>query len=275
MRQLLFRLTLPSFAALMCIAVAVPAQARKKKKKPPELVMVVKEKKKTLGTETLRTKRGETKVYHSTKTKMRHNGRSFTHRTHTILDPKQNLITYDRWLDVKGATLRIRVFRFKDTFKRVEFSQDPRKKNKVDTIKIAAPVVVLDERSPTLLDLAIERFQTHKTLNWVRADNLKTGTMKLEIERLIDGKGAKWSRYHLAGDNLKASVLRGPDGKAVFIDTGWGFTGSAKGKKAPTDLKPDAAATAPVTTEAPEKPEKPAPSEGDVPKKAEEPKKAE
>ena len=130
MRQLLLRFGFTAMLLLLCAAVATPAMARKKKR-PPDLQLVVKEGKKTLGTEVLRSKRSETKIYYSTKTRMRHRGRSFTHRTHTILDPKLNFVTYDRWLDVKGATLRIRVFRFKDQFKKVEFSQDPRKKNKV------------------------------------------------------------------------------------------------------------------------------------------------
>ena len=265
MRQPILARTFACTAAVMIVAVALPALARKKRK-PPALQLVVKEGKKALGTEVLRTRVTDTKLYFSTKTKMRQNGRSFVHRTHTILDPKHNFVTYDRWLDVKGATLRIRVFRFKDSFKKVEFSQDPKKKNKVDEIKIKAPVVVLDERSPTLLDLAIERFASHPELNWVRADSLQTGTMKLQVERLVDGKGGKWSRYLLTGKNLKAQVLRGPDGKAVHVDTGWGFSGTAKGKKVPRDLKPDPDAAAEAAQPTPE-----AAKDGKTPAPAKEP----
>lgn len=241
---------------LLCLGVAIPALARKKRT-PPNLQLIVKEGKNKLGTEVLRTKRGETKTYHSTKTPMRHRKRSFTHRTHTILNAKGALETYDRWLDVKGATLRIRVFRFKDKFKKVEFSQEPGKKNKVKDIDVKAPLVVLDERSPTLLDLAIERFQGHKELNWVRADNLQTGTMTLQIERLVDAAGKRWSRYLLEGKNLKASVLRDPDGKAVEIITGWGFSAVAKGKRgvpkltaAPATAEASDAAATPTTNSA-------------------------
>ena len=130
--------------------------------------------------------------------------------------------------------------------------------------------MVLDERSPTLLALAIERFSGHSQLNWVRADSLKTGTMNVTVERLMDGAGNKWSRYLLQGDNLKASVLRDSDGKTVHIDTGWGFTGIAKGRKVPKDLKPDAAtpAEAAPATEA----NKPAPAKAAPPAKADTPK---
>jgi hypothetical protein len=253
MRQLFSPRFLTFTIFTLCFAVAAPAMARKKRP-PPTLQLVIKKGSTTLGTEVLRTKttKGEAKTYHSTKTKMRQNGRRFVHRTHTVFDPKGNLVTYDRWLDVKGATLRIRVFRFKDTFKKVEFAQNPKKKNKIATIKAGAPLVVLDERSPTLLDLAITRFATQTTLNWVRADDLSTGTMTLAIERLVDGAGAKWSRYRLSGKGLKATVLRGPKGKAVHIDTGWGFTGTAKGAKVPKDLKPDpsAASTSPKKADA-------------------------
>ena len=174
----------------LCTAFVLPAHGARKRR-PPNLQLVVKAKKRKLGLENLRTKRGETNIYHSTSTKMRHKGRSFKHRTHTKLDLKGNLVTYDRWLDVKGATLRIRVFRFKDKFKRVEFAQEPGAKNKVDKIEIQAPVVVLDQRSPTLLALAIERFKEHEELNWVRADNLETGTMKMTVEQLVDSAGTK------------------------------------------------------------------------------------
>ena len=77
-------------ALFILVAVAMPcgsADARSKKK-PPDLQMVVKEGKKVLGTEVLRSKSGEANRYFSTQTKMRQNGRSFTHRTHTILDDK-------------------------------------------------------------------------------------------------------------------------------------------------------------------------------------------
>jgi len=240
-RQQLISLT----ALAVSCAIAAPALA--KKRPPPDLIVTVRDGKARLGSEVLRSKRGETKTYFSTKTKMRHKGRSFTHRTHTILDAKGKLVTYDRWLDVKGATLRIRLFAFKDKWKRVEFAQNPKAKNKVTAVAIKRPVVVLDQRSPTLLDLAVERFRTNEELNWVRADNLQTGTMKLTIERLVDAAGKKYARYKLTGTNLNASVLRGPNGKALKIDTGWGFTGTARGK-IPKDLRPapDAGAEAPA-----------------------------
>jgi len=225
-------------ALALLIAMPTPAQARRRRRPKPNLEIVVREGKAKVGTEVLRVKAGETKSYFSAKTKMRHKRRSFTHRTHTILDEKGQLVTYDRWLDVKGATLRVRLFDFKGTWKKVEFAQNPKQKNKVATLKVKRPLVVLDQRSPTLLDMAIARFKGRTELNWVRADDLTSGTMKLEIERLVDGAGDKYTRYRLSGEGLDATVLRGPDRKAIFINTGWGFTGTAKGRSVPKDLKP-------------------------------------
>ncbi len=259
------------------ILTAQPAEARKSKSKAtPKLSLKVSKGKKTIGTEVLRVRVGETdedgvkKFYFSTKSRLNDSGRSLGFRTHTVLNAKGKLITYDRWIDVKGATLRRRVFPFKGVWKHVTFAQQGRKNELID-LKITGPIIILDPRSPILVSMAVDRLIGKGETQFVNVETGKTGKLTMTAEHLVDGGGKRYIRYHLKGGKIAVSALRDDAGRTLQVVGLERYSGSNATLKpgalqpaaAPTAVAaPDAAAT-PVDKDAPIPPPaaaKPAPA---------------
>ena len=213
-------------AAVVLLGSSV-AEARRSKLKPV-LTLKVRRGKKVIGTEELRIKRGQkdeetkdTKRYFSTKSRL-NDGRRFGFRTHTVLNGKGKLLTYDRWIDVKGATLRRRVFAFKGAWKLVVFAQRGRKNDLTD-LKHKGPLLVLDPRSPILVSMAVDRLVGKTELDFVDANTGKMGRLRMTAEHLVDTKGRRYIRYHLKGflgakrKAVALSVLRDDRGHTVQI----------------------------------------------------------
>ncbi|HAN30807.1 MAG TPA: hypothetical protein DCQ06_04350 [Myxococcales bacterium] len=221
------------------------------KTQKPSFVLQIAKKKRRLGVETVRISEGEANRYLSTASKIKDKGRKFGFRTHAVLDDKGNLVTYDRWIDIKGATLRRRVFAFKGDWKLVDFGQ-PGRKRQLTELKIKKLDVVLDPRSPSLIALAVDRFKSKAPIDlvWVDAERAQSGTLTLKSVPSANEAGDKFTRYHLTGTiakrEVKLTVTHDSAGKVVAVDGLDGYRGSAKGVKVGT-LTPTKADDAPVT----------------------------
>ncbi len=228
------------------------ADARRRKRKPPLLELDVRRGKVRLGREELRTKLFEKIVNFSTKAKLRDKGRKFTQRTHTKLDHQDKVVQYNRWVDVKGASTRVIVFPFKDTWK-MRTGDTTSRAFKLTELKAKSPVVLLDARSPTLVHVAIDRAAGRDT-HFVRADNGSSGPLKVSVEALVDPKSGKtYKRYTLTGEGLKATLLRDSQGHTVHVQGPGEYSGWAKGFKLPATLEaaPADASAAPAPTNQP------------------------
>ncbi len=223
-----------ALAALVGVACAlpVPTLAAKKVVKPA-LTLKVYKGKRAVGTELLRVKSGEENRYVSTRAKLRIKGRRYVFRTHTVLDEKGAMVTFDRWIDVKGATLRRRVFAFKGAWKHVVFPQPGQKRQPPTDLEHKGKLAVLDPRSPILVSLAADRLVGGAPVKWVDANSAKTGTLALTAEQLVDPAGKRFVRLHLKGDRagkpVALSVLRDAEGKTLEVTGLDGFSGRTKG----------------------------------------------
>ena len=245
-------------AACLTLVAPTDAQARKKKT-PPKLALKVLKGKKVIGKEALRIKTGKkdeagvTKFYLSTKSRLKDSGRTFGFRTHTVLDQKGRLLTYDRWIDVKGATLRRRIFAFKGDWKMVVFAQSRGRKNELTELKIKGPLLVLDPRSPALVSMAVDRMTGKGEMHFVNANTGKTGKVTLSAEYLVDANGKRYTRHHLKGDGVAVSALRDDKGNTLQVKGLGKYAGSVATFKpgALQPATPAAGAAAPVDQDAP------------------------
>lgn len=255
---------LTTAAVLLACFGPSPAEARRSKLKPV-LTLKVRKGKRVIGTEELRIKTGkkdeetkQIKRYFSTKSRLKDGGRRFGFRTHTIIDGKGKMLTYDRWIDVKGATLRRRVFAFKGAWKLVVFAQQGRK-NALTELNHKGPLLVLDPRSPTLVSLAVDRLVGKQEMAFVNADSAEMGKLSMTAEHLADANGARYIRYHLKGTvgakqrPVALSVLRDDAGHTLQVVGLAGYSGGNQAFK-PGALIPAAAKGAqkvPVNEDAP------------------------
>ncbi|MCO4761025.1 MAG: hypothetical protein KC502_05940 [Myxococcales bacterium] len=221
---------------LLVLAPGVSAKSRKKKEKPA-LTLKVRKGKKIIGTARLRVKSGEANQYFSTKSRLNDSGRRFTFRTHTVLDAKGNLVTYDRWIDVKGATLRRRVFSFKGAWKLVVFPAERGQKKQLTELKVKAPLVVLDPRSPILISLAVDRMAGKEGVAYVNAQTGETGALAITATHLTDANGKRFIRYRLKSSEFTLSVLRDDTGRTIAV-AGLGRYGGGTTAFKPGALQP-------------------------------------
>ncbi len=236
------------------------ADARRKKRPPPLLELEVRRGKTKLGTEALRKKVFEKIVNYSTTAKLRDKGRRFKQRTHTKLDHQDHVVQYNRWVDVKGASTRAIVFQVKGAWK-LRTGDTTQGGFKLKELVAKAPVVLLDERSPTLVHVAIDRAAGRDT-HFVRVDNGTSGPLTVRVESLVAAKSGKtFKRYTLTGEGLKATLLRNSEGKTVHVQGPGAYTGHAKGFKMPAKF--EAAAADPAAPAAPTAPDAPGAPGGD------------
>lgn len=209
-------------------ATAKPAAAATKATKAPPPSIAVRGAKGAIGTETLLTRGGEANTYHSTQARLTDQGRTFTQRAHLVLDQKGVMQTYDRWIDVKGATLRLRIFAHEGTWKLVIFGQ-PGEKNTVKELAISAPPVVFDERSPMVNGLAAVLAGKRAEVPFVRADDGHAGTAKITREALAGPAGKRYVRTTFAAEKLQVVVVRDSQGAIVHTSGPGIFVGQSKG----------------------------------------------
>ncbi len=231
---------------------ASAATAAPDKAKP--ITIDVRKGKGKIGSESLRSKTGEANGYHSTSARLSDGGRTFTQRAHLVLDAKGVLQTYDRWIDVKGATLRIRVFQHEGKWKHVLFGQ-PGEKNQVTDLDAQGNPVVFDERSPTINGLAALLAAKREKVWFIRADEPSSAEATITREALTDAAGKAFARTTFTAKKFTIAVVRDADGRVVHVAGPGEFGGSLAGfdpKKLTVSAAPAAAdidAKAPPTTQ--------------------------
>lgn len=152
---------------------------------------------------------------------------------------------YDRWIDVTGATQQVKLFNYQGQWKIsvVDAAFEGKKpKPKVSDVAGGQPLVVLDERAPALVAVAVDLAGAAKECHFVRVDNATSGKANLVHEALVDAKGSKFKRTRLQGPGLDVAVLRDSAGKIVQIQGIDGWRAQAKDVKLPTGLVADAQA---------------------------------
>ncbi len=205
---------------------AVADAATDKKAPPPSIE--VRLGKKRIGVEVIRSKSGDANRYHSTSVDLRDNGRSFKQRSHVVLDANNRLVTYDRWIDVKGATIRIRVFSIEGVWKQVLFGQ-PGEKNKVTELGIKGAPVVFDERSPMINGLAPVLATKRASVPCIRVDAGRAAECKIKREALVDGAGAAFVRTTFGDEKFSVEVIRNATGLTVWTKGPGEYFGAAPG----------------------------------------------
>lgn len=203
---------------------------------------------KPVGTEVMRTTQGQEGVYYSTEAtlqdKVRKVWRSFKQRAHLQMTLKGEVTSYDRWIDVTGATSQTKLFQFEGKW-RVAVTEaafeGKKPKPKVTEVQAQRPLVVLDERLPSLVAVAVERMAGRSEFDYVRMDNATAGHVTMTSEALVDKAGRKFHRIRLKGPSLDVSVLRDSAGKPLAIQGVDGWRAVVKDAKVPKDLTPEAA----------------------------------
>ncbi len=223
---------------------------------------------KRIGTESLRTKVGAANTYHSTQAKLTDDGRAFTQRAHLILSALGALQTYDRWIDVKGATLRLRVFEAEGKWRQVVFGQ-PGEKNDVKEFTLASAPVIFDERSPIINGLAVLLAGDRAVVPYVRADDPSAGEATVAREGLADAAGKRFVRTTFAAKKWSIAVIADASGAILHVQG----PGPLGGKVAGFDAKkltavaeppPMAPAETPAPPQAPPAPPRAPPANDDA-----------
>ena len=209
---------------------------------------------KLVGDEVLRRTPGKDVSYWSTQANLQDKvakvWRAFKQRTHLQLDGRGEIVEYDRWIDVTGATTQDKLFQFQGKWKTSH--QDPvneegkKPKPVVKEIPLAPPFVVLDERVPSLVVLAAERMAGQASCHYVRIDTGASGQLTVTTEALVSKAGARFERVRLRGDKLELEVLRDHAGKVVSVKGVDGWRAVAKEQQVPRDLTVVALADAPT-----------------------------
>ncbi len=194
---------------------------------------------KKVGNESLRKSVGKEGTFYSTEAqlqdKVKKVWRSFKQRAFVNLDPKGDLLGYDRWIDVVGTTIKTKVYNFNGQWK-ISIIDEEGGKPKVLDLKVKQPLVIFDERMPSLIAVAIERMVGKDEFDYVRVDNATYGKMTQTSEHLTDGKGNKFTRFHLKAGTTTLEVLRDGHGQVLAIKGFDGWKGELAGAKMPTGL---------------------------------------
>lgn len=201
---------------------------------------------KPAGTEILRSAKGAEANYYSSEAKLKDKvnkvWREFKQRSHVQLTTAGEVSSYDRWIDVSGATQGTKLFNLEGKW-RIAVTEPAfegkKPKPKITDVKAAQPLVVLDERLPSLVFVAAERMEKETACDFVRIDNGTFGKLAISTERLADAKGAKFVRQRLKGDKVDVWVLKDAADKVVAIQGLDGWSALAVGAKLPGELKVD------------------------------------
>ncbi len=236
---------LAALAAASFLVLPLAARAQAPEVIKPRLELQVFLNDKPVGTESLRSAKGAEANYFSTEAQLQDKvakvWRGFKQRTHLQLTPGGEVQSFDRWIDVTGATQGTKLFNFNGQWRIAvtEAAVEGKKpKPKVTDVKASQPLVVLDERLPALVVVATERMADKDSFSYVRVDNATYGTLARTQEHLVDGKGARFVKTWLKGDKVAVWVLRDSNGKVVQVHGLDGWRGVAKDTKPPAGLKP-------------------------------------
>jgi len=196
---------------------------------------------KKVGQESLRKSVGKEGTFYSTEAqlqdKVKKVWRSFKQRAFLNLTPQGEVQGYDRWIDVVGTTIKTKVYNFNGQWK-ISIIDEQGGKPKVLDLKVKQPLVIFDERMPSLIAVAVERMVGKEEFDYVRVDNATFGKMTQTSEHLVDGKGNKFTRFHLKAGSTTLEVLRDGHGQVLTVKGFDGWKGELAGAKLPAGLTP-------------------------------------
>lgn len=241
--------------ALLTVAVATPALASAqeiKAVKGQELVVFLNDK--SVGTEAFRSTKGTEAHFHAGEAQLqdkigKNAWKTFKQRYALQVGLDGKVMQYDRWIDVTGATQQLKLFNYQGQW-RISVAaaavEGKKPKPKVSDVAGGTPLVVVDERVPSLLVAGIELLGSNQECHFIRVDNATTGTATVSTEALVDASGAKFKRVRLHGAGLDVHVLRDAGGRLVQVQGVDGWRAVAKDAKVPKGLVADAAVPAPA-----------------------------
>jgi hypothetical protein len=214
---------------------------------------------KAVGTEALRTTKGEESTLYASEAQLKdkvagEGWKSFRQRAVTVLTPAGDLSGYDRWIDLAGATQQLKLFQFNGQWRIVV--SDPvvngkKPKPRLTELKTKTIQVVLDERLPSLIVVALERIGAAETVDYVRVDDASSGRLKVTQEAVVDGAGNRYQRTRLDSDKLHLQVVKDAGGRVLAVQGIDGWRATAKDAKVPKDLRVDAPAAVPPKASTP------------------------
>ncbi len=214
---------------------------------------------KAVGTEVFRSTKGTEAHFHAGEAQLQDKvgkkaWKAFKQRYALQVGLDGKVIQYDRWIDVTGATQQLKLFNYQGQWRIsvVEAAFEGKKpKPKVSDVAGGAPLVVVDERAPSLLVAGVDLLGSNQECHYVRVDNATTGKAAVVTEALVDAKGAKYKRVRLHGPGFDVHVLRDGTGKLLQVQGVDGWRAVAKDIKVPKDLVADASAPAAPAPAAP------------------------
>lgn len=248
-------------------AAAGPAHAQEAKvAKGQELQVFLGDK--AVGTETFRSTKGTEAHFHAGEAQLQDKigkkaWKNFKQRYALQVTLDGKVTQYDRWIDVFGATQQLKLFNYQGQWRIsvVDAAVEGKKpKPKVSDVAGGTPLIVVDERAPSLLAAGVDLLGTSQECHFIRVDNATAGKATVTTEALVDGGGAKFKRVRLQGPGLDVHVLREGSGKLLAVQGVDGWRAVVKDGKVPKNLVADAAA-------APAAPEPPAPAPPAAPAK--------
>lgn len=228
-------------------AIASPAAAAEPKPESTEFRVFRGDK--DVGKEVLRKQTGKEGVYFSIHASLQDKvtkvWRTFTQRAHLPLLLNGEFTRYDRWIDVTGATSEAKLIQFQGGWRVVtrEAAKDGvLPKPKVTEVKVAKPLVVFDERLPSLVAVAAERMTGRTAADYVRVDDGTFGKVAISYENLVDKAGTRFTRTRMTAPGVDVAVLNDDKGRTVHVQGLDGWSGLVVGAKIPKDLKAVASA---------------------------------
>lgn len=230
---------------------------------------------KPVGTETFRSTKGAEAHFHAGEAQLQDKigkkaWKTFKQRYALQVNLEGKVTQYDRWIDVFGATQQLKLFNYQGQWRIsvVDAAVEGKKpKPKVSDVAGGAPLIVVDERAPSLLAAGVDLLGTSQECHYIRVDNASTGKAAVTTEALVDGAGAKFKRVRIHGSGLDVHVLRDGAGKLLAVQGVDGWRAVVKDAKIPKDLAVDAAAAPAAPAPAAPEPAAPAPASPSAPAK--------
>lgn len=234
-------LALTVSATLLAAAIFAPAAiAAPEAAKADALKLKILHKEKPAGTSTLRTLAGKEGLYYAIEAdlegKVGKTVRTFAQRAHLALNLQGEVVKFDRWVDVTGATTQAKLFQYEGAWKVALPTDGP--KPRVVPVQVKQPFVVVDERLPALALVAVERMAGLAEFDYVRLDDATFGRMTQTTETVVDKNGEEFTRVRLQGGNVTIDVVREAKGKTTLGVIGLGgWNAVVEGRKLPVGLK--------------------------------------
>jgi hypothetical protein len=126
-----------------------------------------------------------------------------------------DVVKFDRWIDVTGATSQAKLFLYEGTWKVAFYEAGA--KPKVIPVAVKQPLVVLDERLPALALVAVERMKGKSEFDYVRLDDASFGRMTQSTQDVVDKHGHAFQRIRLESEKVRIDVVQDAKGRTLGV----------------------------------------------------------